>query len=137
MTHRFDRGDYFEDTSEQSVDGVVVLTRGNIGYDGYRVAEKDTESGRWHRYWIKDSHLHEEVDVTGTLVPGKTLSEEELEAVESRVAETDSELQGAPEGVDADDLPQRSVVTDGRPPGSFTDYSEYVDAIGDGTSRGA
>jgi len=84
MTHEYERGDYFEVNNDPRVTGMVIVEAGNIGYDGYRVAEKDTTTDNWRAYWVKAQHIHDEVNLNGLEGPA-SLDEETLEAVESRL----------------------------------------------------
>jgi hypothetical protein len=81
--HEYEKGDYFAVSNDPRVDGMVITEVGNIGYDGYRVLEKDTDTDNWRHYWMKAQHLHDEVNIGG-LEHAKKLDEETLaEAKES------------------------------------------------------
>lgn len=81
----YTRGTYFEDHSDPHVDGMVVIETGHIsGYKGVRVAEKDTEAGRWRCYWMKHQYLVDEVNI-GAVKQTKTLDESRVQSVENWV----------------------------------------------------
>jgi hypothetical protein len=84
MSHEYERGDYFKVNNDPRVTGLVIVEVGNIGYDGYRVAEKDTDGDDWRTYWVKAQHIHDEVNLNGLDGPTE-LDEETLAAVESRL----------------------------------------------------
>jgi len=111
MTHEYERGDYFEVQNDPRVNGLVIIECGNIGYDGYRVAEKDVDTNNWRAYWVKSQHIHDEANLNGLEGPA-TLDEETLEAVEGRLPSKSAE--------DSDPIPS---VTVGDVLPSFVDYS--------------
>lgn len=111
MTHEYERGDYFEVYNDPRVTGMVITEVGNIGYDGYRVAEKDTDTENWRHYWVKAQHLHDEVNIGGLEGPTQ-LDTETLEAIEERVASEPAESPSP--------IPE-VTVGDVTPP--FVDYS--------------
>lgn len=94
MTHKYQNGQYFVDTQDPRVKGVMIIEQGNIGYDGYRVAEKDVQTGLWRRYWMKDSHLHDMVDMD-VLDPGEVRSADDVRAVERKCEQADLEIKQA------------------------------------------
>lgn len=111
MTHEYERGDYFQVHNDPRVTGLVIIEAGNIGYDGYRVAEKDTDTDDWRAYWTKAQHIHDEVNLNGLEGPAE-LAEETLREVESRLPSEPAE--------DSDPIPSVSV---GDVMPSFVDYS--------------
>ena len=111
MTHEYGRGDYFEVHNDPRVTGMVIIEAGNIGYDGYRVAEKDTDTEDWRAYWVKAQHIHDEVNLDGLEGP-VSMDEETLEAVEGRLPSEPAE--------DPNPIP---TVTVGEVMPDFVDYS--------------
>lgn len=111
MTHRFTRGDYFEVYNDPRIDGMVIIEAGNIGYDGYRVAEKDTDTDTWRTYWTKAAHVHDESDMDG-LQHSASLDSDTLQAIEAKLP---SEPAKSPNPVP--EMTVGDVMTD------FTDYS--------------
>lgn len=111
MTHEYERGDYFEVHNDPRVTGLVIVEAGNIGYDGYRVAEKDTDTDNWRAYWVKAQHIHDEVNLDGLEGPA-SLDEETLAEVESRLPSEPAE--------DTNPIPS---VTVGDVLPNFVDYS--------------
>lgn len=98
MTHKYQNGQYFVDTQDPRIEGVIIIEQGNIGYDGYRVAEKDVQTGLWRRYWMKDRHLHEDVN-HDVLDPGEVRSADDVRAVERKCKQADMEIQRASNGI--------------------------------------
>lgn len=90
MSHEYERGDYFEVYNDARVNGMVITEVGNIGYDGYRVAEKDADVDNWRHYWVKAQHLHDEVNIGGLSEPTQ-IDEETLTEIQSRVESEPSE----------------------------------------------
>lgn len=91
MTHNFERGDYFEVHNDPRVTGLVIIEADNIGYDGYRVAEKDTDTDKWRAYWVKAQHIHDEVNINGLEGPrkvGDDVLAEVQESIPSKPAES-------------------------------------------------
>jgi len=111
MSHTYGRGDYFEVHNDPRVTGMVITEVGNIGYDGYRVAEKDTDTDNWRHYWVKAQHLHDEVNIGGLDGP-TALDEETFAAIQSRVESESAEH--------PDPVPE---VTVGEVMPDFVDYS--------------
>jgi hypothetical protein len=114
--HKYSVGDYFEVYNDARVNGMVITEVGNIGYDGYRVAEKDAGTDNWRQYWVKAQHLHDEVNIGGLSEPME-LDEETFAEIQSRVesepAEDTNPIPSVkvgevmPDFVDYDNLPTR------------------------------
>jgi hypothetical protein len=84
MTHEYERGDYFKVQNDPRVTGLVIIAVGNIGYDGYRVAEKDTDTDNWRAYWVKAQHIHDEVNINGLEGP-REVGKDVLDEVEANL----------------------------------------------------
>lgn len=110
MSQQYERGDYFEVYNDARVNGLVITEVGNIGYDGYRVAEKDTGTDNWREYWMKAEHLHEEVTIGGVSEPTQ-IDDETL-----------AEIQGRVESQPAENTNPVPSVTVGDVLGDFVDY---------------
>jgi hypothetical protein len=69
---------------------MTITEVGNIGYDGYRVIEKDTGTDNWRHYWVKAEHVHEEINIGG-LSHETQVSESTVQEMESRLESEPSE----------------------------------------------
>lgn len=93
----FERGDSFETHSDPNVDETVILEIDQIsGYRAVRVAEK--RNGEWLARWIKESYLHDEVNLRATSQV-EPVGEERLASLEGRVSTEQPSAPAAPERV--------------------------------------
>lgn len=92
MELRHERGTYFKEHSHPDVRGKVVLetTDDLHGEPGYRLAEKDTDTGKWFDYWQPARHLHDEENLGASEKKGE-LDEEKIEAIVGNLGVDSSE----------------------------------------------